>query len=44
MSQQFSDVPDLAAYVQLSDIAWQYKTEPQPIACLGFNEKSKISL
>ena len=34
-----SDVPVLAAYLQLSDIDWQYKTEPQPTACLGFNEK-----
>ena len=34
-----SDVPVLAAYLQLSDIDWQYKTESQPTACLGFNEK-----
>jgi choline dehydrogenase-like flavoprotein len=34
-----SDVPVLAAYLQLSDIDWQYKTEPQPTACLGFNDK-----
>ncbi len=34
-----SDVPGLAAYLQLSELDWQYKTEPQPSACLAFNDK-----
>ncbi|KAK6636419.1 hypothetical protein RUM43_010080 [Polyplax serrata] len=32
---EISDVPLLAAYLQLSKLDWQYKTEPQPTACLG---------
>lgn len=34
-----SDIPVLAAYLQLSELDWQYKTEPQPSACLAFNDK-----
>ena len=30
-----SDVPLLAAFLQLSKMDWQYKTEPQGTACLG---------
>jgi len=33
---EISDVPSLAAYLQLGKMDWQYKTEPQPgRACLG---------
>lgn len=32
---EISDVPSLAAYLQLTKIDWQYKTEPQTTACLG---------
>jgi len=32
---EISDVPLLAAYLQLSQLDWQYKTEPQGDACLG---------
>ncbi|PSN57124.1 hypothetical protein C0J52_01340 [Blattella germanica] len=32
---EISDVPSLAAYLQLSDLDWQYKTEPTGKACLG---------
>lgn len=32
---EISDVPVLAAYLQLSQLDWKYKTEPQPNACLG---------
>jgi choline dehydrogenase-like flavoprotein len=32
---EVSDVPAIAAYLQLSRMDWQYKTEPQPTACLG---------
>lgn len=32
---EISDVPVLAAYLQLSKLDWQYKTEPQGTACLG---------
>ena len=33
---EISDTPALAAYLQLSPMDWQYKTEPQPgRACLG---------
>lgn len=30
-----SDVPLMAAYLQLSDLDWKYKTEPQGQVCLG---------
>ncbi|XP_075219565.1 glucose dehydrogenase [FAD, quinone]-like [Lycorma delicatula] len=33
---EISDVPSLAAYLQLSGLDWQYKTEPTGRACLGF--------
>ncbi|XP_022186303.2 glucose dehydrogenase [FAD, quinone] [Nilaparvata lugens] len=33
---EISDVPSLAAYLQLSSLDWQYKTEPTGKACLGF--------
>ncbi|XP_046979490.1 glucose dehydrogenase [FAD, quinone]-like [Schistocerca americana] len=32
---EVSDVPSLAAYLQLSGLDWQYKTEPSGTACLG---------
>uniref|UniRef100_A0A1A9VSG2 Glucose-methanol-choline oxidoreductase N-terminal domain-containing protein n=1 Tax=Glossina austeni TaxID=7395 RepID=A0A1A9VSG2_GLOAU len=32
---EISDVPSLAAYLQLSKLDWQYKTEPSNKACLG---------
>ena len=33
---EISDVPALAAYLQLGKLDWKYKTEPQPgVACLG---------
>ncbi|GLH01008.1 hypothetical protein R5R35_006258 [Gryllus longicercus] len=32
---EISDVPSLAAYLQLSQMDWQYKTEPTGRACLG---------
>nr|CAD7588855.1 unnamed protein product [Timema genevievae] len=32
---EISDVPLLAAYLQLSKLDWKYKTEPQGTACLG---------
>ncbi|EFN74792.1 Glucose dehydrogenase [acceptor] [Camponotus floridanus] len=32
---EISDVPLLAAYLQLSQLDWQYKTEPQGDACLA---------
>lgn len=32
---EISDVPLLAGYLQLSQLDWQYKTEPQDDACLG---------
>jgi len=34
-----SDVPAIAALLQLSILDWQYKTEYQPTACLGFINK-----
>jgi len=33
---EISDVPLFASYLQLSELDWQYKTEPQDDACLGF--------
>jgi choline dehydrogenase-like flavoprotein len=32
---EISDVPSLAAYLQLSKLDWTYKTEPTGRACLG---------
>ncbi|XP_034490245.1 glucose dehydrogenase [FAD, quinone] [Drosophila innubila] len=32
---EISDVPSLAAYLQLSKLDWAYKTEPSNKACLG---------
>uniref|UniRef100_A0A1B6DKE4 Glucose-methanol-choline oxidoreductase N-terminal domain-containing protein n=1 Tax=Clastoptera arizonana TaxID=38151 RepID=A0A1B6DKE4_9HEMI len=32
---EVTDVPSLAAYLQLSQMDWQYKTEPTGRACLG---------
>lgn len=32
---EVSDVPSFAAYLQLSNLDWAYKTEPQSTACLG---------
>ncbi|KAL7643225.1 UNVERIFIED_CONTAM: hypothetical protein RMT77_006516 [Armadillidium vulgare] len=34
-----SDVPGLAAYLQLSDLDWKYRTEPQDTACLAMAGK-----
>ncbi|OXA40594.1 glucose dehydrogenase [FAD, quinone] [Folsomia candida] len=33
--EMISNAPALAAYLQLSPVDWQYKTEPMPTACLG---------
>jgi len=32
---EISDVPLMAGYLQLSQLDWQYKSEPQGQACLG---------
>lgn len=32
---EISDVPLMAAYLQLSAMDWKYKSEPQGNACLG---------
>ncbi|KAF5272017.1 hypothetical protein FQR65_LT04998 [Abscondita terminalis] len=34
---EISDVPVMAAYLQLSGLDWRYKTEPQERACLAMN-------
>lgn len=39
---EISDVPALAAYLQLSRLDWQYKTEPTGRACLGMNGKNPL--
>ena len=36
---EVSDVPALAAYLQLSPMDWKYKTEPQDSACLAMAGK-----
>ncbi|XP_073985159.1 glucose dehydrogenase [FAD, quinone]-like [Rhodnius prolixus] len=36
---EISDVPLLAAYLQLTKLDWQYKSEPQGTACLGMGNK-----
>lgn len=41
---EISDVPLLAAYLQLSQLDWQYKTEPQGTACLGEYSTFRTSL
>ncbi|KAB7499363.1 Glucose dehydrogenase [FAD, quinone] [Armadillidium nasatum] len=33
---EISDIPGLVHYLQLSDLDWKYKTEPQANACLGY--------
>jgi len=38
---EISDVPSLAAYLQLTELDWQYKTEPTGRACLGMKVFSK---
>lgn len=38
---EISDVPALAAFLQLSRLDWQYKTEPTGKACLGMNGKER---
>ena len=38
-----SDIPAIAAILQLSRLDWQYKTEYQPTACLGFIDKRYMS-
>lgn len=32
---EISDIPLMAAYLQLSELDWKYKSEPQGTACLG---------
>lgn len=39
---EISDVPLLAAYLQLSQLDWKYKTEPQGTACLGKKQPDSI--
>jgi len=39
-----SDVPALAAFLQLSELDWQYKTEPQSTACLGMTDQRFINI
>lgn len=41
---EISDVPSLAAYLQLTDLDWQYKTEPTGKSCLGMKVRSDSSL
>ena len=35
-------IPVLAASLQLSNVDWQYKTEPQENACLGYLNKQYV--
>lgn len=35
---EISDVPSLAAYLQLSKLDWAYKTQPSNASCLGMNQ------
>ncbi len=40
LETEISDVPALAAYLQLGSMDWKYKTEPQPgRACLGLTNQ-----
>ncbi|XP_046631272.1 glucose dehydrogenase [FAD, quinone]-like [Daphnia pulicaria] len=34
-----SDIPGLAKFLQLTDIDWQYQTEPQPGQCLALKDE-----
>lgn len=34
-----SDIPGAAKYLQLTDIDWQYQTEPQPGQCLALENE-----
>lgn len=36
---ELSDVPLLAAYLQLTQLDWQYKAEPQDTACLAMKDQ-----
>ena len=34
-----TEIPLLSGYLQLSELDWQYKTEPQLKSCLGLKNK-----
>lgn len=33
-----SDIPGMAKFLQLTNVDWQYQTEPQPGQCLGLKD------
>ncbi|CAG7816615.1 unnamed protein product [Allacma fusca] len=39
VENEISDVPAVAAYLQMTKIDWQFKTEPQPGACMGLKDQ-----
>ena len=39
---EISDVPVMAGFLQLTDMDWKYKTEPQNSACLGMAGRVSI--
>lgn len=41
---EVSDIPSLSAFLQLSDMDWQYKTEPTGNVALRFSRKIDVDL
>ena len=39
-----SDVPVMAGFLQLTEMDWKYKTEPQNSACLGMSGRVSSTL
>lgn len=42
IENEVSDIPLIAATLQLSPLDWQYVTEPQDASCFGFSDRVRI--
>lgn len=43
IENEVSDIPLIAATLQLSPLDWQYVSEPQDASCFGFNDRVRIT-